>query len=180
MMRILKPVVASVTLIAVLGFVATAYAQNDASVPGILAELKSMVTTVIAQLTTVQDSLATLTSSSAQGNTRWTPILQGMTRTDCRVITISNVERTVRAQIWTFARPAFPGGAGFPPAPATPARVVLERTETLAPGGIIELVTNDGYFWCQFTVLDGTRADIRGSIDGWKDALGPSTALAAE
>ena len=99
----------------------------------------------------VQASLDVL-SAPDQHNVRITPPLfvpggVAVQSAGCAVLNVSDVARQVRLQIV---------GTQFP----------VDDTTTLFPGGarFVSSLGRGSTAYCKFTVLDGTRADIRGSL----------------
>jgi hypothetical protein len=89
-------------------------------------------------------------------NFRWTPAVGAENDLRCMVVNISDVEKTIRFEVKTR------NGSTY-----------TDRMLDVAPGatGFIAIAARPehGEFHCKFTVIGGTRADIRASIQAFRD-----------
>jgi hypothetical protein len=120
-----------------------------AQTPGVLALLEQLQASVGALQERVNGLIA-----SDEANTRVTPavlLVEGTLR--CTVVNVAEEPRTIVAQV----------------VDADTAEIVRERTGTFPPRRVDFIAVADtiltGRGYCQFTVIDGTRKDIRGSIE---------------
>jgi len=129
--------------------------------------LDALQTAIAALQTSVNALQASMNAliAPAQANVRITPLLESSSQdVSCSVVNVSASTRTIRIENL---------GVGEP----------LVSTDPIPPGAIFAIIRPDtgGRFYCRFTVIDGTRADIRGSIGVKSSAsLEPASALAAE
>jgi hypothetical protein len=100
-------------------------------------------------------------------NFRWTPAVGAHHDLRCMVVNISDVEKTIRFEVKT--------------------RDGSTHTDTMlnvAPGatGFIAIAARPalGEFHCKFTVVGGTRADIRASLQSFDNGTGTTVHIPAE
>jgi hypothetical protein len=90
-------------------------------------------------------------------NFRWTPPVNAtLDRVGCVVVNVSGVQKTVHIELRRG------DGSNF-----------AEETADVEPGevqGVDSQTGQSGAFQCRFTVIGGTRADIRGSL--WGNGIG--------
>ena len=132
------------TLLATAGAV-PAFAQST----GVLALIEQLQSTV----QTIQTGVNALIASD-EANFRATPavlLVEGTLR--CTVVNVSNEPRTILNQVID----------------ADTGQVVRERTGVFPPRRVDFIPVPDSLFslrgYCMFTVLDGTRKDIRGALE---------------
>jgi hypothetical protein len=136
------------------------------------AQSNNPLDALLAMMTSLQNSVNALQASMnasiapAQANVRITPVLGSSSHdVSCTVVNVSASTRTIRIEnIGVVVEP-------------------LVTTDPMSPGAIFAIIRPDatGPFYCRFTVIDGTRTDIRGSIRVKSSAsLEPGTVLAAE
>jgi hypothetical protein len=89
-------------------------------------------------------------------NFRWTPAVGAESDLRCMVVNISDVEKTIRFEVKTR------NGSTH-----------HDRTLNVAPGatGFVAIAARPalGEFHCKFTVIGGTRADIRASLQAFEN-----------
>ncbi len=103
------------------------------------------------------DSEVPAKGSSKLSNVRFTPPVAVVPpdAVGCSVLNITSVTRSVHAQLFILAPEPTPVGGQGSPLPVDPGGG-LSIGVAVSGGG--------GTFYCKFTVVDGTRADIRGSL----------------
>jgi hypothetical protein len=133
----------------------------------VLAAIQEMQQTIV----TLQNSVNALQASvdalgaPSQVNFRWTPAANvGNSRLECIVVNISDVQKTIHVELKNR------DGSNE-----------TEAMVNLAPGAASSALNqiSSGELHCKFTVIGGTRADIRGLFMGL-DAVGRAFVIPAE
>jgi len=131
-----------------------------------VSNLQTTVDALRDQVAALQESLDAL-SPPAQSNVRFTPTMNqnGVDGHFCNVVNVSDTTRTVRIQ--AIRRPTS----------VAPPVTVIDSTAAVEPQARFRTaaITTES-FHCVFTVIDGSRADIRAAI--W--VQGSNTGLLAE
>jgi hypothetical protein len=86
-------------------------------------------------------------------NFRWTPAVRASNDSvDCMVVNVSNVEKTIHIEV--KVRDGSTEG---------------DATVIVAPGAtnFVAIAPRNFDYHCKFTVINGTRADIRGTLNGF-------------
>jgi hypothetical protein len=160
-MRFTTTSVAIFTLIAFGGFPATILAQGvsednngNPSILQVVEDLQTALTTLQTSVGTLQTSLNALIASTSQDNSRITPAAVA-TSPDVGICTATNVTdtpRTIHVQMIDGNNGALlseNGGSG---------QLVQPGRSAVAPS------TTNRRLFCVFTVVDGSRTDIRGGL----------------
>jgi hypothetical protein len=129
-----------------------------------IQELQQTIVTLQNSVNALQASVDALGAPS-QVNFRWTPAANvGNSRLECIVVNISDVQKTIHVELKNR------DGSNE-----------TEATVDLAPGAASSAVNkiSSGELHCKFTVISGTRADIRGLFMGL-DANGRAFVIPAE
>jgi hypothetical protein len=154
-MRLIRTSVVTVFLLATAGLVWTVHAQSDGN-PVILQAvqaLQSSVDAIASQLTALQTSVNAL-SAPNQTNIRFTPplIVSSSNVAACFSVNITDVTRTVQIQVLSDSGTVIDDSGNV----------------TLAAGHtwIISVFGSSlgETVYCKFTVVDGSRADIRAAL----------------
>jgi hypothetical protein len=151
--------VGTLALVAFVGFARTASAQDgNNGTPTILQAVQNLQTTVDSlteRLITLQNSVNVL-SAASQGQVRFTPPAFVFAPDDagCEAVNVTNATRTVRLQL-------IDGLAG--------ALLVDSGNVSIAPGvayDVAKFLSPGQFFqaYCKFTVVDGSRTDIRADL----------------
>jgi hypothetical protein len=160
-MRFTTTSVAIFTLVAFASFPATMLAQGvsednngNPSIFQVVQDLQTAMNTLQTSVSTLQTSVNALIASTSQGNTRITPAAVA-TSPDvgiCTVTNVTDVPRTIHVQM-------IDGNTGVLVSEnGANGQLVQPGRSAYAPNG-----TNRRLF-CQFTVVDGSRTDIRGDL----------------
>jgi hypothetical protein len=181
MCRALSSIAVSSVLLCSSAFAAQGEPQGNPNAPGnpnIWAAVQDLQATQAGQnatLAAIQTSLNALTP--VQSNVRTTPpILIAGQRGGCSVTNVGTSAHTVRVQAFRITSSG-PNTLTFP-------ELIAAADFLLPPGNADALFFNPPVFgYCKFTVLDGTRADIRAAISQLQMVDGNETTdspLAAE
>jgi hypothetical protein len=157
----LKPL--SVSTMALLVAIVAGYLMSERAsaqptpqgTPSVLVAIQEMQQTIV----TLQNSVDALQASvdalgaPSQVNSRWTPPADAAGDSmECIVVNITDVEKTIQIELKTR------DGVNE-----------TEATVNVAPGkhGRAIVAERFGQFHCKFTVINGTRADIRAALLGF-------------
>jgi hypothetical protein len=161
-MRFTTTSVAMFTLVVFAGFPATSLAQGagednngNPSILQVVQDLQTAMNTLQTSVSTLQASLNTLIASTSQGNTRITPAAVS-TSPDTGICTATNVTdapRTIHVQM-------IDGNTGLLLSEnGANGQLVQPGRSAIAPPN-----TSNRRLFCLFTVVDGSRTDIRGDL----------------
>jgi hypothetical protein len=131
----------------------------------VLAAVQDAQRSIVGLQVNVNALQASLDAHIAPSHFRWTPAASlGNSNLECIVVNISDVQKTVHVEL--------KGGDGS---------TRTEATVNLAPGAASRAVNlvGSGTLYCEFTVIGGTRADIRGLFTGF-DVQGRAFVIPAE
>ena len=131
----------------------------------VLAAVQDVQRSIVGLQANANALQASLDAHIAPSHFRWTPAaFASADLVTCRVVNISDVEKTIHIEVKT--------GDGSN---------ATERMANVAPGAVAIAGTGvrRGSFHCKFTVIGGTRADIRGTLS-WVNPDGRSVQLPAE
>ncbi len=142
-MRLMRTCVATITLLAVVGFAGTAYAQGPNDNNG--------NPTILQAVQNLQSTLNALSASTSLGNTRFTPsaFVLAPDMVSCEAVNVSAATQTVRVQLIN--------GIGTLIGDTGNSSTAAGVTFGLAQAG-------SGLVYCKITVVGGSRTDIRGSL----------------
>jgi hypothetical protein len=148
-------VVAVVILISGLG---TVVAARQGGAPALLEQ-------IISSITTLQEGVNALLATH-DSNVAFTPVASasGLDTNSAKAFRCSAVNVTDSPRTVVFEMVRGVTGRTLQTLTATiPARQVNGTTRIVAPGS--ETVEDNVFAYCKFTVLDGTRQDIRGALE---------------
>ena len=145
-------------------------AQNNSTAPGnpnVLVAVQQVQETIVTLQNSVNALQASVGAIGAAGevNYRWTPSADAAGDSlECIAVNISDVQQTIQIELKTR------DGVNE-----------TEGTVTVAPGasGRVQTAERNGQFHCKFTVITGTRADIRAALLGFGHGM-HSFAIPAE
>ena len=147
-------IIVTIMFLATIWFARTVYAQSDNDTLTILQAVQTVQNT-LASLGTSLDSLRNALSLSAQANARFTPPVSAFPTdsVECDVVNVSSLMRVVRLQLINNVGLVIADSNNFPLSAGN------TNVLTLTSAG------SDEPIYCKFTVVDGSRTDIRGTIE---------------
>jgi archaellum component FlaF (FlaF/FlaG flagellin family) len=176
MSRLASTIIAS--LLCSSGIVTAADAPSNPNISGAVQSLQTSVTALQTTLIGIQTTLNALTP--VQSNVRVTPPMYILAQDAlCMVTNVGTSAHTVRIEFIGIISAGINTGETQPHIFKTADRLLTPGNGTSLP-----FTSGAGDYYCKFTVLDGTRADIRAAIMQLKESIGSAlttdVALAAE
>ena len=158
---------------------ARAQSTNNEGTPTILAalaQLQSSVNSIAAVVTGLQTSVTTLSTAvaglgtSQASNVRSTPpmVFGDDPSITCTLANVDNAPHAIRAEVIRGFQGTVVNGFG--------GGYLVQPGE--AQAGSFSLPGGSDVYYCRFTVIDGTRADVLGTAE--RSSGGPRTVVAAE
>jgi len=119
----------------------------------VLAAVQEVQRSIVGLQVTVNSLQASLDAHTGPSHFRWTPAVRASNDSvNCMVVNVSDVDKTIHIEV-----------------KVRDGSTLSDATVNVAPGAtsFVAIAPRNFDFHCKFTVINGTRADIRGTLTGF-------------